>query len=118
VGIGVNCVQHPQIPGGLLPTDFAARGIALDPEALFSALAVRMAETIAAWERGSGFAAVRTAWLERAAGLGAPIRVNLPGRAVEGRFAALDETGRLILAQADGSREAFSAGDVFFAAAG
>jgi BirA family biotin operon repressor/biotin-[acetyl-CoA-carboxylase] ligase len=50
--------------------------------------------------------------------LGETIRVNLPDRSVEGRFEALDETGRLILVRADGMREALSAGDVFFAAAG
>jgi BirA family transcriptional regulator, biotin operon repressor / biotin---[acetyl-CoA-carboxylase] ligase len=119
IGIGVNCVSHPQIEGAAYPaSDFAARNAAIDSETLFSRLAARMAEEIQRWDGGAGFAAIRSAWLARSGGLGETIRVNLPDRSVEGRFEALDETGRLILVRADGQREALSAGDVFFAAAG
>jgi BirA family biotin operon repressor/biotin-[acetyl-CoA-carboxylase] ligase len=92
--------------------------MAVGAEDVFAALAARMAEEISAWNRGDGFAATRDAWLQRAAGIGQPIRVKLSDRSVEGRFEALDEAGRLVLAAADGRRETFSAGDVFFAAAG
>jgi BirA family biotin operon repressor/biotin-[acetyl-CoA-carboxylase] ligase len=118
IGIGVNCVHHPDIGGAIAATDFAARGIAVNAEALFQSLAERMADTVATWDRGAGFAAIRDAWLHHAAGIGGSIRVNLNDRAVEGRFEAIDESGRLVLRRADGRRETFSAGDVFFAAAG
>jgi BirA family biotin operon repressor/biotin-[acetyl-CoA-carboxylase] ligase len=117
LGIGVNCVSHPEITAGLAATDLRAAGLAIPAEDLFPALAVRMAEEVAVWNRGEGFAATRAAWLARAAGVGQTIRVNLADRSVEGRFDALDEAGRLILARPDGHREAFSAGDVFLAAA-
>jgi BirA family biotin operon repressor/biotin-[acetyl-CoA-carboxylase] ligase len=118
IGVGVNCVSHPDVEGLLPAVDFAGHGIAVDAEALFAALAAAMDRALAVWDRGQGFAAIRTAWLARAAGLGAPVRVNLEGRSAEGRFEALDEAGRLVLAMADGRREAFGAGDVFPLAAG
>lgn len=114
VGVGVNCVSHPEIDGALPATDFAAAGIPLEAEALFGRLAIRMAGEISRWDSGAGFATIRGAWLARAGGLGEPVRVNLPDRVLEGRFEALDGDGRLVLALADGRREAISAGDVYF----
>jgi BirA family biotin operon repressor/biotin-[acetyl-CoA-carboxylase] ligase len=73
-----------------------------------------MADEIVRWDRGSGFGAIRSAWLTRSAGIGEAIRVNLPGRSVDGQFQELDALGRLVLARPDGTRETFSAGDVFF----
>jgi BirA family biotin operon repressor/biotin-[acetyl-CoA-carboxylase] ligase len=118
LGFGVNCESHPQLDGRIIATDFSARGVAVSAEPLFGALAGRLAKELAVWNRGAGFAAIRAAWLQRAAGVGDSIRVNLADRAVDGRFEALDDAGRLILVRADGRREAFSAGDVFFSAAG
>jgi BirA family biotin operon repressor/biotin-[acetyl-CoA-carboxylase] ligase len=116
IGFGVNCVSHPDLHDQHGATDFAAAGITVGAEALFDALAIRAAEEIASWDRGAGFAATRAAWLARAIGSGEPVRVNLAGRTVEGSYETLDEEGRLIVRRADGTREAFSAGDVFFAA--
>ncbi|MEJ0096961.1 MAG: biotin--[acetyl-CoA-carboxylase] ligase [Bauldia sp.] len=118
VGVGVNCTSHPEIAGAYLATDFRARGVAMEADALFARLAHRMVEEITRWNAGSGFAAIRAAWLTRCSGLGEPIRVNLAGREVDGRFEALDDAGRLVLVHATGARETFSAGDVFLAAAG
>ncbi len=116
MGIGVNCVTHPEISNHPA-SDFGARGVPLGSEALFAALAVRAAHELDAWDGGSGFAATRQAWLARASGIGAPIRVDLGGRAVEGRFETIDEAGRLVVDGVDGRREAVSAGDVFLIAA-
>jgi len=112
VGIGVNCVAHPRVSNHPA-SDFRARGVPLAVEALFQALAHRMADEIAAWDGGAGFAATRRAWLARAMGIGAPIRVDLGEGVVEGRFETIDEAGRLIVDGGDGTREAVSAGDVF-----
>jgi BirA family transcriptional regulator, biotin operon repressor / biotin---[acetyl-CoA-carboxylase] ligase len=117
VGIGVNCVSHPDVTGAYPATDFAARGVAIEKEALFARLVVRMASELARWDGGAGFAAIRSGWLARSGGIGEPIRVNLPDRTIDGRFADLDDAGRLVLLRADGKRETISAGDVFFAAA-
>lgn len=63
------------------------------------------------WER-QGFEPVREAWLKRAFRLGAPVRVALPDRTVEGLFRDLGEDGALIL-EVDGRTERILAGDVF-----
>lgn len=110
VGIGVNCLGHPA------DTEFPAADLAAfaaDAEAVFAALSAAMVQRLAQWERGAGFAAIRAAWLDRAHGLGGPIRVRLPERELTGRFDGLDAAGRLLLHRADGTVEPITAGDVF-----
>jgi len=114
IGVGVNCVSHPDVDAPLPATDFRTQGAPVEAEALFVGLAARMAATIGTWDRGRNFAAVRADWLARAGGIGEAIRVNLPDRSIDGRFEDLDDGGRLVLATAAG-REVISAGDVFFA---
>lgn len=114
VGMGVNCRSHPDIEAAYPPGDLFALGEMVDAEALFGRLARCMAEEIAIWDRGAGFAGTRARWLDRALGFGGPIRVNLPDRVIEGRFDRLDAAGQLIVATPDGKEEIVSAGDVFF----
>ena len=57
---------------------------------------------------------MRAAWLARARGLGQPIVVRLENATLDGRFAALDEHGALLLEAADGSRRTVTAGDLHF----
>ena len=118
VGIGVNCVSHPEAGTTHAAGDFLSLGAPIEAEALFIALANRMASELIVWDHGRGFAGIRSAWLARAQGVGEPIRVNLADRALDGRFNSLDADGRLILLRTDGVRETVSAGDLFFAAAG
>lgn len=111
VGVGANCTSHPsdtEYPA----TDLAAAGASVSAEALFGALSVKMMGRLAQWNRGEHFATIRTDWLSRAAGLGGNIRVRLPDRELVGRFETVDEAGRLVLADASGSRRAIAAGDV------
>lgn len=111
IGTGVNCAHHPD--GASYPaTDLAAAGAPVTPERLFAALTVAMQQRLEQWRGGQGFAGIRSAWLERAAGLGADIRVRLPERELCGRFEGLDDSGRLLLRQA-GSTTAIAAGEVF-----
>ena len=113
VGFGVNCVSHPD--------DLAYRATDLrdagDPApeagAVVAGLADAMARGLALWRRGENFAAIRAAWLDRAAGLGARIRVTMPRRdPIAGTFLGLDVAGRLLL-QTDTGHITIDAGDVF-----
>ena len=111
VGIGVNCASHPD--GTLHPaTDLAAAGATATPAQVFAALAPAMADRLAQWQAGQGFASIRSDWLDRASGLGEPIKVRLPDKELAGRFAGLDADGRLLLEGAAGV-SAIAAGDVF-----
>jgi BirA family biotin operon repressor/biotin-[acetyl-CoA-carboxylase] ligase len=111
IGIGVNCTSHPT-DADFPATDLAAAGADVSAATLFAALSVKMMGRLAQWNRGSHFATIRTDWLSRAAGLGEVLRVRLPDRELGGRFEALDDAGRLVLALPDGSRQAIPAGDV------
>jgi BirA family biotin operon repressor/biotin-[acetyl-CoA-carboxylase] ligase len=112
IGIGVNCCHHPDAVEHPA-TDFAAQGAPIAAPALLDALRGTMAARLAEWDRGAGFATIRSAWLARAAGLGQAMRARLPDREMSGVFEAIDEAGRLILRLADGRREVITAGEVF-----
>jgi BirA family transcriptional regulator, biotin operon repressor / biotin---[acetyl-CoA-carboxylase] ligase len=111
-GIGVNCVHHPS--GLSYPaTDLAEAGAAVGPDRLFGALARAVFARVAEWDRGSRFPIIRAAWLERAAGLGRPVRAQLPDGEMEGCFETLDSEGRLMLRLADGSSRVIAVADMF-----
>lgn len=111
IGIGVNLMAYPadtEFPATSLK---AAAGNAPTPEAFLALLAPALALWYERW-RADGFAALRRAWLERAACLGQALRARLPGETVEGRFAGLDDDGLLLLDGPQGQRR-IAAGDVF-----
>jgi BirA family transcriptional regulator, biotin operon repressor / biotin---[acetyl-CoA-carboxylase] ligase len=112
VGIGVNCRYHPQA-AEFPATDFAAEGVDVGAAALFEDLAAAMEARLLQWNRGAGFAGIRTAWLARAAGVGGPLKVRLSGHETTGRFETIDDKGRLMLRTAGGDLAAIAAGDVF-----
>lgn len=117
IGIGVNCRHHPA-QTSYPATDLAEAGSDVSAENLFLALSGAMMRRLAQWRRGAGFARIRSAWLDRASGIGGDMRVRLPERELIGRGEALDESGRLLLRLADGSLEAIAAGEVFPLGAG
>jgi BirA family transcriptional regulator, biotin operon repressor / biotin---[acetyl-CoA-carboxylase] ligase len=116
IGFGVNVASGPAdapYPAAALRNAAPDLGAG----ALFEALAARFEQRSAAWHAAAqagaraAFAALRADWLERAAGLGEPIRVRLPNGERHGRFEGLDPVGRLTLGTAHG-RELIEAGDV------
>jgi BirA family transcriptional regulator, biotin operon repressor / biotin---[acetyl-CoA-carboxylase] ligase len=112
VGIGVNCAHHP--PDVAFPaTDLVSLGRAADPAGLFQVLSRTMLDRLAQWDRGNGFPAIRSDWLQRTAGLGGTVRALVGDRELEGRFETLDGAGRLVLRLADGTAQVIAAGDVF-----
>lgn len=114
IGFGINCIAHPSAAEHPA-TDLAAAGASVAAAALFAPLSAKTLGRLAQWNSGEGFATIRTDWLARAAGVGAPARVRLPDREVGGRFESIDETGSLVLILEDGSREIVAAGDVVLA---
>jgi BirA family biotin operon repressor/biotin-[acetyl-CoA-carboxylase] ligase len=111
VGIGVNLAWHPaETPYPV--TSLAAHGTAVAPEDFTPWLLARYGYWYDRWQ-AEGFAPVRTAWLKKAQGLGLPAVVRLPDRELRGIFAALDDSGALLLELPDGRRHTVTAGDVF-----
>ena len=104
VGVGVNLAAAPGPaevePGALRPV---ALSDPVGPEALLD----RLAPAFARWDAvliAEGFAPVRAAWLDRAAGLGGPVRARMGDQDLRGRFEGIDAHGHLILATAEGRR--------------
>lgn len=115
IGIGVNVRHAPQgIP--YPATSLFEQGSDVCPEILFTALAEAWIDQETLWDGGRGFAAIRDLWLERAAGLGAPIAVKSGEDVFRGTFETIDDEGRLIIRSGDGSARAITAGEVHFGA--
>lgn len=113
VGIGVNLAQFPadaEFPA----TSLAALGyFSSGPLEAGTRLAGLWAEWYAKWEV-DGFAAIREAWLSRAAGLGTLIRARLAASEATGVFEGIDEGGALLLRDSAMRTRRIAAGDVFF----
>lgn len=116
IGIGVN-VAHA--PDGLPYPAVALRGLGIpvDAATLFAALSDAWAGLERLWADGKGFDVIRRLWLERAAGLGERVAVQIGGETLSGTFETIDETGRLVVAVGDGTRRMVAAGEVHFGAA-
>jgi BirA family biotin operon repressor/biotin-[acetyl-CoA-carboxylase] ligase len=113
VGIGTNIVAAPE--GTPTPAvSLAALGVHISAEELFTALSDAWVEFRGIWDNGRGFAEIRKAWLERAAGLGEKIAIHTGSATLEGIFDTIDDTGCLIVRTADGRRLPVAAGEVFF----
>jgi len=114
IGIGINLTQFPdnvEYPA----TSLAALGEAdITPGDALTALASAFDRRLKQWRDVQGFAAIRDAWLQRAAGLGGPITVRLADETFSGTFEGLGIDGSLEVRLDDGSLRLVSAGDVFF----
>jgi BirA family biotin operon repressor/biotin-[acetyl-CoA-carboxylase] ligase len=122
IGIGVNCLSHPSatdavpMPGeapAYPATDLLGHGADVPAPVLFQRLSATMAARIAQWKAGEDLASILGDWLAAAYGVGQEITVRCFAREKKGRFAGLDETGRLLLELPDGTVETIAAGDVF-----
>ena len=114
VGMGVNLAHAPDVTN-FPATALAAHASAPTPAEALTKLAISWDQRFRVWQE-SGFAPIREAWLERAAGLYQAIEVRLPGETVNGTFGGLDANGALTFVLPNGSTRAITAGEVFFAA--
>lgn len=113
IGIGLNLAHHPE------GTEFPAISVAalgtvapLPSDALLH-LAAGFAKWYEVW-RAEGFSPIRDAWLARAAKLGERVVARLTNGETSGVFEGIDETGALILREAQGRTRLIAAGEVFF----
>jgi len=117
IGMGINVASRPEDMPYPVTSVSAEGGKSVTPDKLLAAICHRFAY----WRvlrRGEGFAPVRKAWMARAAGLGGPIRVELPNQTLTGTFEDLDGQGALLLLQENGKHTKITAGDVFLPGAG
>lgn len=113
IGIGVNVMAHPEIPGRATTSLWALGAVDSTAATLLDAIAPAFADTVHSW-RTYGLDPIRARWIAAAHSPGTPLRVSLPdGEIVEGRFDDLSSGGELILRLDNGTTRAIHAGDVF-----
>jgi len=111
IGIGINLAHHPDPAETRWPPSSLAAETGRTPgfdEAL-EVLAARLAH----WLGAGDFAAIRAAWLARAARLGEAIEARLPDRTLTGIFEDVDMDGTLVLRTPRGT-ERIAAADIHF----
>jgi BirA family biotin operon repressor/biotin-[acetyl-CoA-carboxylase] ligase len=113
IGVGINLAHFP--PDTEFPaTSLAALGVSVpSPSAALSQHAAHFAKWYEVWMT-NGFSPIQDAWLARAAGLGSRIRARLTHEETSGVFEGIDNTGALILREAQGRTRTIAAGEVFF----
>jgi BirA family transcriptional regulator, biotin operon repressor / biotin---[acetyl-CoA-carboxylase] ligase len=107
LGCGINLAHAPSNT----PYPVAALGSQFTPDSVLQKLAVSLWHWLEIWDEGRGFPAIRSAWLERAAGVGKEVFVE----GMAGRFEGLSADGALLMTLADGTQRQIHAGEVRFA---
>lgn len=112
VGIGINLAHSPETERW--PTISVAKVVdkAPTPEAVLPMLRDSFAARETEFQR-YGFAAIRTAWLARAARIGDKIEARLPNETCAGIFETVDSDGALMLRTSEGIRRIMAA-DIHF----
>lgn len=107
VGIGVNLVAAPEVPGRRTAT---LGGI--DRDSFATSLAAHWQSVLLAWHAGE-WPALRDEWQARAHPAGTLLNALDPDLgAITGAFAGLDPSGAALLRLADGACRAIHAGDI------
>lgn len=115
LGCGINLMHAP--PDMLYPvTALSRHGDIPGANSILPILDARLASRLAMWSEGTGFAAIRDAWLNRAAGLNSKAVAKVGDKQLRGIFRGLAPDGALILELPDGTQKQINAGDVRFAA--
>ena len=117
IGIGINLASHPT-GLGRAATHLAAHGVSVAPEAMLGFLAEAMQRWLGVWDCGAGFARVRAAWLGARRRRWARASPSTPGRErIAGTFLGLDDSGALVMRDAQGRQRKLTFGDVTLARA-
>lgn len=119
IGVGVNLASAPEglePPAASLAAHLPPGRPVPRPEEALASLDRSFGHWFGVWRGEGGFAAVRAAWLERAAGLGQPCTARVGTRSLSGVAEGLGADGALLLRLASGALERITAGEVFFGA--
>lgn len=113
IGIGINCAHNPKDTTHIA-TNIHNSGVKIEPNDVFQILVTAMDKWLNVWDFGNNFTDIRSAWLQRAKGLGSEIIVQMPNGQRTGIFEDLDHNGCLILKTQDNVRHKISTADIFF----
>lgn len=111
IGIGINITSSPALEERQT-THLAALAPSIARDDLLSELITSFESWLKIWNEGQGLETIITAWQQRAAPLGTPLKVRLGSNRIEGRFAGLDPSGSLLLKQNDGTTRTITGGEL------
>jgi BirA family transcriptional regulator, biotin operon repressor / biotin---[acetyl-CoA-carboxylase] ligase len=111
VGIGINLAAPPTDIGRAVAalTLIAQKS---EPALLVAPLSHSLEQNLRLWSAGTGFEAIRRAWVARAGALGEPITFNTGAGIAAGAYVGLDDDGALLMRRADGRTDRITFGDV------
>ncbi len=115
IGTGINLGSHPddgQISGLFPAAHLAEKGWHCSVEQLFVALAQSTRDWLSIWSNGTGFEAVRLAWLERSCHIGQTLKILVGEQLYEGRFKTISGEGALVLEGLSGTTQEISSGTI------
>ena len=117
IGVGINVSTRADELATGTATSVALGGGIADREPLTMEVVRALGRRYLAWCSADGASeAVLPAYREICATIGRTVRVELPGGGVvNGTAESVDDTGRLVVRTGDGTRTAYSAGDVVHA---
>jgi BirA family transcriptional regulator, biotin operon repressor / biotin---[acetyl-CoA-carboxylase] ligase len=110
IGIGLNLAHHPTIPGRST-ISLSALGAEIPPERAFLFVAKAVNAWFAVWSEGTGFSAIREAWLRRSLNIGSRMSVWAAAQRLQGYFAGLADDGAMVLALDEGGERRITFGD-------
>ncbi len=111
VGVGVNLVQAPEVPGRKVAS-LAGLGHHAERNAFADLLDTCWAHALRLWRSG-GWEQLRHDWIARAHPLGTPLAVHGPeAELIRGTFGGIDPEGALQLRLAAGTTRTIHAGEV------
>lgn len=111
IGVGVNIRSNPVVEGRET-TCLDEHGAKLTRDILLNAFINELDQWLQRWDQGNNLKEIRTAWLERAAPIGAPLSVKVGQERLIGKFAGLDKNGALLLELQDKSIKLITGGEV------
>lgn len=117
IGFGLNIVSAPGDLGRAATAlthhlaDHPPKNSPPKADEVLTALIDSTEHWLGVWNAGIGFAAIRTAWLDRSGPLGEAISINTNGGLVQGAYAGLNDSGALRM-DCGGVFRDFSYGDV------
>ena len=115
IGCGLNVTHAPQgTPYPVTALDQGGRH-GLSVEQVFTTLDTALTRRLAQWDDGRGFASIRSAWSERALGLGGGVSAGSATQTLSGTFKGLAADGALLLEDATGRVTPIHSGEVRFA---
>ncbi len=111
IGCGINVAHAPT--GLPYPaTCLNAEGVHTERDIVFQSYRTALAQWFTLWNNGLGFAAIRSAWVQQAIGIGETASMTIGTEHLTGTFEGLTEQGAVVLKPSVGPPHIFHAGDL------